>query len=323
MPFPEERPRRLRHTEDLRRLVRETDLPVRRLILPVFVRDVRKGRHPIAALPGHAQLGLEDLAWEAETAARLGLGGLLIFGLPSRKGPNAPGAVDPDGVVPRALRAARAAVGKDLVLMADTCLCGYTDHGHCGVLKGSEVENDPSLELLAAAALAQAAAGADLVAPSDMMDGRVGAIRRALDRAGFQGTGILSYAVKHASAFYGPFRQAAGSAPKRGDRKGYQMDPANAREAVREALLDEAEGADILMVKPGLPALDLIRAVRESSRLPVAAYSVSGEYAMVAAAARRGWLDERAAALEILTALRRAGADMICTYWAKSVASWL
>ena len=330
VPFPEERPRRLRRSEALRRLVRETDLSARRLVLPVFVRDVRRGRRPIEALPGHAQLGLEDLAREAETAAKLGLGGLLIFGLPSVKGPGAPDALDPDGVVPRALRKARAVAGKDLVLIADTCLCGYTDHGHCGVLKadsraedGFEVLNDPSLDLLAKAALVQAQAGADLVAPSDMMDGRVGAIRRTLDRAGFQGTGILSYAVKHASAFYGPFRQAAGSAPKRGSRKTYQMDPANAREAVREGLLDEGEGADLLMVKPALAALDLIRAVRERSTLPVAAYSVSGEYAMVAAAARRGWLDEKAAALEVLTAIRRAGADVICTYWAKSAAGWL
>jgi len=330
VPFPEERPRRLRRTEALRRLVRETDLSPRHLVLPVFVRDVRKGRRPIPALPGHAQLGLEDLAREAETAARLGLGGLLIFGLPAGKAPDAPGAVDPDGVVPRALRRARSAVGKDLVLISDTCLCSYTDHGHCGLIRpdqrsegGFEVMNDPSLQRLAESALAQAAAGADLVAPSDMMDGRVGVLRKALDRGGFANTGILSYAVKHASAFYGPFRQAAGSAPARGDRRSYQMDPANAREAVREALLDEAEGADLLMVKPALSALDLIRAVRERSRLPVAAYSVSGEYAMVAAAARRGWLDERRAAMEILTAIRRAGADVVCTYWAKSAAAWL
>ena len=321
--FPQERPRRMRRTAALRRLVRETELAPRHLVLPVFVRDVPRGRRPIASLPGHAQLGLEDLAREAGEAARLGLGGILVFGIPAGKDAKASAATAAEGVVPKAIRRVRKAVGDDLVVIADTCLCGYMDHGHCGVLKNGQVDNDASLPLLAQAALAQARAGADLVAPSDMMDGRVGAIRAALDREGFPGTGVLSYAAKYASAFYGPFREAAGSAPKSGDRKGYQMDPANAREALREVRLDVQEGADMVMVKPALAYLDVIRRVREAVDVPVAAYAVSGEYAMVSAAATRGWLDERAAALEILTGIRRAGADIVCTYWAKQAARWL
>ena len=326
VPFPEERPRRLRRTAALRRLVRETDFSARQLVLPLFVHEA-KGPKPIASLPGHARLGLDGLAREAEAAAKAGLGGVLLFGIPSRKSADGAGASDPEGLVPRAVRRIRKAVGADLTVITDTCLCAYTDHGHCGIVRkrpdGFSVDNDASLDRIAAAAVAQARSGADLVAPSDMMDGRVAAIRRALDRAGLAETGILSYAVKFASAFYGPFRDAAGSAPAFGDRRTYQMDPANAREAVREALLDVGEGADLVMVKPALAYLDLVRRVREAVKVPVAAYSVSGEYAMVKAAAAKGWLDEEAAAMEILTGIRRAGADLILTYWAKDAARWL
>lgn len=309
-------------------MVREAELRPRQLVLPLFALDAAKARRPIASLPGHAQLGLDEIAREAEEAVKLGLGGVLLFGLPKSKDARASGAVDPEGVVPKAVRRIRKAVGDELVVITDTCLCAYMDHGHCGVVRKGPggaftVANDPSLALLAQAAVAQARAGADLVAPSDMMDGRVAALRAALDREGFQDTGILSYAVKFASAFYGPFRDAAHSAPGFGDRRSYQMDPANAREALREARADVAEGADLVMVKPALAYLDLIRRVREAVDVPVAAYAVSGEYAMVAAAAKRGWVDEKAAALEILTGIRRAGAGLVCTYWAKPAARWL
>ncbi|HEU4942881.1 MAG TPA: porphobilinogen synthase [Gaiellaceae bacterium] len=317
--FPVTRLRRLRSSGALRSLVRETRLDLESLVLPLFVGPATE---PNEALPAMGRFSLEDLVAEAEEARSLGVPAVILFGIPEEKDEQGSGAWDDDGVVQRALRALRASV-PGLVLLTDVCLCEYTSHGHCGVLEGDQVANDPTLELLSRTAVSHAEAGADAVAPSDMMDGRVAAIRGALDDAGFDSTPILSYAAKYASAFYGPFREAAGSAPAFGDRRGYQMDPANVREALRECELDVAEGADVLMVKPALPNLDVIRAVRERFDLPVAAYNVSGEYAMVKAAAASGWMDERQAALESLTAIRRAGADVIVTYWAKDVARWL
>jgi porphobilinogen synthase len=317
--FPLTRLRRLRSTGALRSLVRETRLDLDSLVYPLFVGPSTEANQ---ALPAMGRLSLEDLAAEAEELVRLGVPAVILFGIPDEKDDEGSGAWDEDGVVQRALRTLREAA-PGLVLLTDVCLCEYTSHGHCGVLEGEEVANDATLELLARTAVSHAEAGADAVAPSDMMDGRVGAIRSALDGAGFDSTPIVSYAAKYASAFYGPFREAADSAPAFGDRRGYQMDPANVREALRECELDVAEGADVLMVKPALPNLDVIRAVRERFHLPVAAYNVSGEYAMVKAAAASGWMDERQAALESLTAIRRAGADVIVTYWAKDVARWL
>ena len=317
--FPVTRLRRLRRTGALRSLVRETRLDLDSLVYPLFVGPASARDD---ALPAMSRFSVEDLAAEAEELARLGVPAVILFGIPEEKDEEGSGAWDDDGVVQRALRALRASA-PGLVLITDVCLCEYTSHGHCGVLEGEEVANDATLELLARTGVSHAEAGADAVAPSDMMDGRVGAIRGALDEAGHDVTPIASYAAKYASAFYGPFREAAGSAPAFGDRRGYQMDPANAREALRECALDVAEGADVLMVKPALPNLDIIRAVRERFDLPVAAYNVSGEYAMVKAAAASGWMDERQAALESLTAIRRAGADVIVTYWAKDVARWL
>jgi porphobilinogen synthase len=273
-------------------------------------------------LPEFSRFTVEELAAEAEQCAGLGIQALLLFGIPEEKDDQGTGAWEEDGIVQRALRAVRERVPQ-LVLVTDVCLCEYTSHGHCGVLDGEEVANDETLELLARTAVSHVEAGADAVAPSDMMDGRVAALRTALDEAGYESTPILSYAAKYASAFYGPFREAAGSAPAFGDRRGYQMDPANVREALRECELDVAEGADLLMVKPALPNLDVIRAVRERFDLPVAAYNVSGEYAMIKAAGAAGWMDERAAALESLTAIKRAGADVIVSYWAKELARWL
>jgi porphobilinogen synthase len=277
---------------------------------------------PNAELPGMSRYSVDDVVVEAGELAALGVKALLLFGIPEEKDDEGSGAWEDDGIVQRALRALRAEQ-PELVLVTDVCLCEYTSHGHCGVLRDGEVQNDETLDLLARTAVSHVEAGADTVAPSDMMDGRVAAIRSALDDAGFDSTPILSYAAKYASAFYGPFREAADSAPAFGDRRGYQMDPANVREALRECELDVAEGADVLMVKPALPNLDIIRAVRERFDLPVAAYNVSGEYAMVKAAAASGWMDERQAALESLTAIKRAGADVIVTYWAKDVAQWL
>ena len=317
--FPVTRLRRLRSSGALRSLVRETRLDLESLVLPLFVGPATE---PNEALPAMGRFSLEDLVAEAEEVRSLGVPAVILFGIPEEKDEQGSGAWDDEGVVQRALRALRASV-PGLVLLTDVCLCEYTSHGHCGVLEGDQVANDPTLELLSRTAVSHAEAGADSVAPSDMMDGRVAAIRGALDDAGFDSTPILSYAAKYASAFYGPFREAAGSAPAFGDRRGYQMDPANVREALRECELDVAEGADVLMVKPALPNLDVIRAVRERFDLPVAAYNVSGEYAMVKAAAASGWMDERQAALESLTAIRRAGADVIVTYWAKDVARWL
>jgi porphobilinogen synthase len=320
--FPTTRLRRLRRTDALRRLVRETTLAVDDLILPLFVASGHGTREPISSMPGHCQLSLDELANEAREAQTLGVPAVLLFGLPSRKDPLGSEAYAADGIVQRAVRTVKEHA-PDLVVITDVCLCEYTSHGHCGVVEEGEVRNDPTLELLARAAVSHVEAGADLVAPSDMMDGRVGAIRRALDAAGYPDTPILAYAAKFASAFYGPFREAAESAPQFGDRRGYQMDPANAREALREVELDVAEGADMVMVKPALAYLDLVWRVRERFGLPVVAYNVSGEFAMVKAAAQLGWIDERAVALEMLTGIRRAGADLVITYFAKDVARWL
>jgi porphobilinogen synthase len=334
MVFPQTRMRRLRATAGLRGLVRETDVRAGQLVLPLFVTEAeqsaaaggRSGREAIATMPGVERLSLGAVVEEAREAAALGIPAVMLFGLPAEKDEHGSGAWDPDGVVQLATRAIKQAV-PELLVITDVCLCEYTSHGHCGVLRtdGPEpaVENDASLELIARTAVSHARAGADIVAPSDMMDGRVGAIREELDGEGLAETPILAYSAKFASAFYGPFREAADSAPAFGDRRGYQMDPANGREAVREALLDVQEGADMVMVKPALAYGDLIRAVKRATRLPVAAYNVSGEYAMVKAAAAAGYLDERATVLEILTSLRRAGADTIITYHAKDAATWL
>jgi len=317
--FPATRLRRLRRTAALRSLVRETRLDLDGIVYPLFV---GLSTEPNEALPALGRLSVEDLAAEAEELVTLGVPAVVVFGIPEEKDEQGSGAWDDDGIVQRALRALRESA-PGLVLLTDVCLCEYTSHGHCGVLEGEEIANDATLELLARTAVSHVEAGADAVAPSDMMDGRVAALRAALDDAGLTETPIVSYAAKYASAFYGPFREAVDSAPAFGDRRGYQMDPANVREALRECELDVVEGADVLMVKPALPNLDIIRAVRERFDLPVAAYAVSGEYAMVKAAAASGWMDERQAALESLTAIKRAGADLIVTYWAKELAQWL
>jgi porphobilinogen synthase len=319
MSFPFERPRRLRRTERLRAMVRETTLSPANLVYPLFVAPGEGLRREIASLPGCFHLSVDEAAREAQDVESLGIGGVILFGLPSAKDPVGSEGYADDGVVQNAVRAIRSAC-RDLLVVTDVCLCEYTSHGHCGVVEDGEVQNDATLDLLARMAVSHARAGAHVVAPSDMMDGRVGAIRQALDEAGFLSLPILSYAAKYASAFYGPFREAADSAPQFGDRRGYQMDPANVREALHEVALDVEEGADIVMVKPALPYLDVIRAVAESSDRPVAAYNVSGEYAMVKAAAARGWVDEERLTNEILTSIRRAGADVILTYHAKDFA---
>lgn len=321
--FPQRRLRRLRRSAAVRSLARETQVTPEQLIQPLFVVEDPAAAGPIAALPGVVRHTLTELPKRIEQIGSAGVPAVLLFGIPQRKSPAADAARDADGIVPRAVRACRSA-GRDLAIITDVCVCSYTDHGHCGIVKGETVDNDASLELLAATAVAHARAGADFVAPSAMMDGQVAALRRGLDAAGLVETGILSYAVKYASCFYGPFREAADSAPGFGDRRGYQMDPANRREALAEAALDVAEGADALMVKPALAYLDVISAVKNRfSDLPLAAYQVSGEYAMIAAAAANGWLDERRAALETLTAIRRAGADWIITYYAERIRGWL
>ena len=317
--YPAYRPRRLRRSEALRRLVRETRVTVEQLVQPLFVVPGSGVERPVESMPGIAQLSVDRSAEECRRLADLGVPAVLLFGVPERKDPRGSGATAADGIVPRALEAIRRAA-PGLLLITDVCLCEYTDHGHCGMLRGEEVDNDATLPVLAAEALAHARAGADLVAPSDMMDGRVGAIRHVLDEAGFAHVPIMSYAAKFASALYGPFRDAAESAPQFGDRRGYQMDPANADEALREVALDIEEGADIVMVKPAVPYLDLVRRVKEHFGYPVAAYHVSGEYAMVKAAAARGWLDESRLVDETLVAIRRAGADVIITYFARDVA---
>jgi porphobilinogen synthase len=320
--FPATRLRRLRRTGRLRSLVRETRLDLGDFVMPLFVRPGEGVVQPLEGLPGIAQRSVDELVDEVGTLAALGVSSVLLFGIPEQKDEQGSGAYDDDGIVQRALRELRPRF-PDLVLATDVCLCEYTSHGHCGVVDGDEIDNDRSVELLVRTAISHAEAGADAVCPSDMMDGRVAAIRDALDDAGYEGMPIVSYAAKYASAFYGPFREAAESTPSFGDRRGYQLDPANVREALRECELDVREGADALIVKPALPYLDVLRAVRERFELPVGAYNVSGEYAMVKAAARSGWLEERRAALESLTAIKRAGADFVVSYWTKELAEWL
>jgi porphobilinogen synthase len=322
MSFPVNRPRRLRRTATLRRMVRETRLTVDDLVLPLFAMHGKGVREPIASMPGVARLSVDLLVEECREAHALGIPAVILFGIPDHKDPLGSEAYAADGITSRAIAAVKEAV-PDLAVWADVCLCEYTDHGHCGVIRDGQVDNDATLPLLAGAALAYARAGADVVAPSDMMDGRVGAIREALDESGFGDTVLCSYAAKYASAYYGPFREAAGSTPQFGDRQGYQMDPANAREALLEVALDLEEGADIVMVKPALAYLDIILRVRSEFEVPVAAYNVSGEYALICAAAERNWVDRRRIVLETLTSIRRAGADLILTYHAKEVAQWL
>jgi len=313
------RPRRLRRTATLRSMVRETVLTPADFIYPLFVTPGKGVRQEVAAMPGVERLSVDLLVDEVKSAWDMGVLAVLLFGLPQKKDETGSDAASPRGAVQQAVRALKKAL-PDLVVITDVCLCGYTSHGHCGIVHRGEIDNDATLEVLAQVALSHAEAGADMVAPSDMMDGRVGVIREALDDRGFERVSIMSYAVKYASAFYGPFREAAESAPKYGDRRGYQMDPANAREAMREATLDVEEGADIIMVKPALPYLDIISQLAAEFDVPLAAYQVSGEYSMIKAAAAQGWLDETAVLLESLTAIKRAGADMILTYFAKEAA---
>ena len=324
MPFPVQRLRRTRRTAALRGLVRETTLSPGDFIYPIFVTVGEDVRNPVSSMPGVFQLSINHAVAEAKRAHELGIPGVLLFGVPDEKDEAASAAYDPEGIVQLATRAMKDAV-PDLVVITDVCLCEYTSHGHCGVVEKDtgQILNDISLDFLARTASSQAEAGADVVAPSDMMDGRVAAIRNELDREGFENTPIMAYAAKYASAFYGPFREAAESAPAFGDRRSYQMDPANAREALLEVELDIEEGADIVMVKPALPCLDVLRRVMETTNLPVAAYSVSGEYAMIKAASQKGWLDERAVVLEALTGIKHAGADVIISYYAPDIARWL
>jgi len=319
MYFPIYRPRRLRKNETLRRMVRETKLSPDDFIYPLFVTPGRKVRKEISSMPGVAQLSVDLAVEEAREAHRLGIPAVLLFGIPRKKDLRGTEGYARTGIVQQAIRAIKGEI-PDLAVITDVCLCEYTSHGHCGLIVKGEVDNDATLTLLSKMALSHAEAGADMVAPSDMMDGRVKAIRETLDKRGFQHLPIMAYAAKHASGFYGPFREAAESTPQFGDRKSYQMDPANAREAVREAALDVQEGADIIMVKPALPYLDIIRAFREEFDLPVAAYNVSGEYSMIKAACQRGWLEEERVMMEVLTAIKRAGADLIITYFAKDAA---
>ncbi len=317
--YPDVRLRRFRRSSGLRGLVRETRLSLDQFVMPLFVAPESLVNEQ---LPAMSRFSIDEIQREVEELVRAGVQAVMLFGIPAEKDEQATGAWEDDGVVQQALRALRPRF-PELVLLTDVCLCEYTSHGHCGVIVDGEVANDQSLELLARTAVSHVEAGADVVAPSDMMDGRVAALRDALDDHGFEATPVLAYSAKYASAFYGPFREAADSTPSFGDRRGYQMDPANVREALRECELDIDEGADAVMIKPALPYLDVIRAVRESFDVPVAAYNVSGEYAMVKAAAQAGWLDERQAALESLTAIKRAGADLIVSYWAKDLAQWL
>lgn len=322
MHFPATRPRRLRATPALRAMVRETSLAPDDFVYPMFAVHGQGIRRPVSSMPGVHQLSVDQIVLEAQEAANLGIPAVILFGVPASKDSLGSENFSTEGIVQQSIRALKAALPR-LIVIADVCMCEYTDHGHCGVVRGDQIDNDATLEILRRAAVSYAQAGADLVAPSGMMDGMVGAIRGALDDAGFVNTGILSYAIKYASAFYGPFREAAEGAPKFGDRKTHQMDPANGREALRELALDVDEGADMVMVKPALPYLDIIWRVRAACQLPVAAYNVSGEYAMVKAAAANGWLDERAVVLELLTSIKRAGADLILTYHAKDAARWL
>jgi porphobilinogen synthase len=333
MAFPQTRMRRLRATRELRGLVRETQISPADFVYPMFVAHGPDRREPIDAMPGVSRLSIQHAVQEAGEAAQLGIPAVLLFGIPGHKDPEGSGAYDDEGIVQLATRAIKKA-HPELLVITDLCLCEYTDHGHCGVIREVTsrpatddsryvVDNDLTLELLSRTAVSQAAAGADIIAPSDMMDGRVGAIRKALDDEGFSDTPIMAYSAKFASAYYGPFRDAADSAPAFGDRRAYQMDPANGSEAIREARLDMEEGADMLMVKPALPYLDIIRRVKDETDMPLAAYNVSGEYAMLKAAAAAGYIDERAAVLETLTSIKRAGADIIITYHAKDAAKWL
>ncbi|HWD70081.1 MAG TPA: porphobilinogen synthase [Solirubrobacteraceae bacterium] len=333
MAFPKTRMRRLRATHQLRGLARETRLSASDFVYPLFVAEGIEGREPIWTMPGIDRLSIAEALIEAGSAAELGIPAVILFGIPAHKDPEGSGAYDDEGIVQLATRAIKRA-HRELIVITDLCLCEYTDHGHCGVLRpqpadrsGAEplvcVDNDLTLELLARTAISQAQAGADIVAPSDMMDGRVGAIREALDEAGFSETPIMAYSSKFASAFYGPFRAAADSAPALGDRRSYQLDPANGTEAVRESLLDVDEGADMLMVKPALPYLDIIRRVKDATQLPLVAYNTGGEYSMLKAAAAAGYMDERSSVLEALTGIKRAGADIIITYHAKDAAQWL
>jgi porphobilinogen synthase len=316
------RPRRLRQTSTIRRMVKETCIRVDDLIFPIFVKHGKGEREPIPSMVGHYQLSVDELVKEAEEVCSLGIPGIILFGLPRVKDRLGSEAYARDGIVQKAVAAVKERV-PELVVLTDVCLCQYTDHGHCGIIEDGRIDNDTTLDILSRVAISHAEAGADFVSPSDMMDGRVRAIRETLERDGFKDTGILAYAVKYASSFYGPFREAADSTPQFGDRKSYQMDPANAREAIKEALLDIEEGADIIMVKPALPYLDIIYQVRERIHLPVAAYNVSGEYAMVKAADQRGWIEGEKVMMEMLLSIRRAGADLILTYFAKDAAKIL
>jgi porphobilinogen synthase len=322
MPFPIHRPRRLRTSEAIRKLVRETSLAPSQFIMPLFVCPGEGIRKQISSMPGNAQLSIDNLVREAEVCRKLGIGGLILFGIPAAKDELASGAYDSQGITQRALRALKAEAPK-LLLITDVCNCEYTSHGHCGFIKDGDVDNDTTLEWLAKTAVSHAEAGADIVAPSDMMDGRVAAIRQALDSAGYVKTPILSYAAKYSSVFYGPFREAAESAPQFGDRRSYQMDPANSREAMREIALDLEEGADMIMVKPAMPYLDIIKEASQRFEVPLGAYQVSGEFSMIMAAAQNGWLDLDRTILESLTAIRRAGADFVLTYFSKRAAELL
>ena len=323
MNFPNIRKRRLRKTSLLRDVVAETHLQVSDLIYPLFVNDERSSRLPVASMPGIYQQSVENAVIEAGQAMDLGVRSVLVFGIPAEKDQEGSNAWFEQGVTQRAIRALKKQFGQDLLVIADTCLCEYTSHGHCGVLMEGRVLNDPTVEILVRTAVSQTQAGADMIAPSDMMDGRIGAIREGLDQAGYHDTPIMAYSAKYASSFYAPFRDAAESAPASGDRKSYQMDPRNGREALEEVMLDLQEGADLIMVKPALSYLDIIRQVRDLTNVPVAAYNVSGEYSMVKAAAAQGWIDERSAVLELLTGIKHAGADLIITYHALDAARWL
>ncbi len=322
MFFPIYRPRRLRRNESLRRMIRETHLRKDDFIFPMFVVPGKRVKEPIPSMPGIFRFSIDELVKEVKEVYSLDIPAIILFGIPEKKDEVGSEAYAKDGIIQRAIAAIKDAV-PEMIVITDVCLCEYTSHGHCGIIKNGEVDNDATLKLLAKEAVTHAEAGADMVAPSDMMDGRVKAIRDALDKAGFSHIPIMSYAVKYASAFYGPFRDAAESAPQFGDRRSYQMDPPNAREAIREANLDVAEGADIIMVKPALPYLDIVYRVKEAVNRPIAAYNVSGEYAMLKAAAANGWLDEKRVVLEALVSIKRAGADLILTYFAKDVAKWL
>ncbi len=320
--FPEYRPRRLRRTAALRNLVRETTLTPSQLVVPLFVRDGKKVRRPVSSMPGVAQTSVDEMLRDAEAAAKAGVGGVILFGIPETKDASGSEGWNEKGAVQEAVRALKKEL-PDIVVITDVCMCEYTDHGHCGILRDGDVDNDATLELLAKSALSHARAGADIVAPSDMMDGRVQAIRAALDEDGFSATAILSYAAKYASAYYGPFREAAESTPKSGDRRGYQMDAGNSDEAMREVFADIAEGADAIMVKPAGPYLDIVARVKSETGYPVAAYQVSGEYAMICAASEKGWIDRERVMMESLLGIRRAGADFILTYFATEAAGAL